>query len=245
MDWSKVKPLEIDEYLGKGKNRIALVSVELEGAWTKLPVGVDQLERDGSVFGGRMPPEAKHLGELAVGPAMPAAIPTLIRNNHPQKVNHTCGMHVHMSFDTLWYYQLLMIPEYQETVVKHLYQWAKDAGLKDDHCIWDRLAGKSKYCQREFWPDVQAGTKQKGHDMSRPGHRYTIIHYCGRYMTIECRVLPMMTKPVLAISAVQKLLDVTNACIYALAKKKPREKITGSVTLPNNMVYEETIMEQV
>jgi hypothetical protein len=242
---SEVKPLNLDAHLGKVKNRVALVGVELEGGWIKLPPGVTQLEHDGSVFNGRLPAGANHLGELPIGPVMPAAIDELIRINHPNKVNHTCGMHVHMSFDTLWYYHLLMVPEYQKTILHYLTLWAKQVGFKENHCIWERLQGKSRYCQEKFWPDAQASQKRKGHDQGTPGHRYTHVHYCGRINTIEIRTLPMMETIKTAVSGIHQILDITNACLYVLGTQAKRDLGTAKVSLPNNLVYEETIIEEI
>jgi hypothetical protein len=241
------KPLNIDAHLGKVKNRVALVGVELEGGWVTLPSGVAQLEHDGSVFNGRMPAGVKYIGELPIGPALPAGIGELIRINHPQKVNQTCGMHVHMSFETLWYYQLLMVPEYQETMLHYLTLWAQEKKFKDTHHIWGRLRGESVFCQKKFWPDAQASTKRKGHDQHAHGHRYTHVHYCGRQNTptIEIRTLPMMDTIRVATSAVQRVIDITNACIFVLGPKDKRDANSSRITLPNNLVYEETIIEKV
>lgn len=240
-----VKPLEIGPHLGKVKNRVALVGVELEGGWVQLPPGVIQLERDGSVFNDRLPAGVNHMGELPLGPALPAGIGELIKINHPQKVNATCGMHVHMSFDTLRYYQMLMIPEYQETILHYLGLWATENKFPDKHCIWERLRGESRFCRKEFWPDQQASTKQKTHHMDRPGHRYTVIHYCGRQNTIECRVLPMMPAASKAVSAVNKVIEITNACLYVLGKSSKTDRFASKIELPGNLVYEETIIGEV
>lgn len=242
---SEVKPLNLDPYLGKVKNRVALVSVELEGGWVTLPPGVANLEHDGSVFSGRTPAGVRYIGELPIGPTIPAAINELIRINHPQKVNHTCGMHVHMSFDTLWHYHLLMVPEYQKTMLHYLTLWAQDKKFKDSHHIWGRLRGESRFCQDKFWPDAQASTKRKGHDQNQHGHRYTHVHYCGRLNTIEIRTLPMMDTTKLAVSAVRHVVDITSASLYALGAHTKRDKSATKVSLPDNMVYEETIIEQI
>lgn len=242
---AEVKLLEIGPHLGKVKNRVALVGVELEGGWKKLPPGVVQLERDGSVFNDRIPAGVNFMGELPLGPALPAGIGQLIRDNHPSQVNATCGMHVHMSFDTLRYFQTLMIPEFQETMLHYLGLWATENKLPEKHCIWERLRGESRYCRKEFWPDKQAGVKQKTHDMAHAGHRYTAIHYCGRQNTIECRVLPMMPAASKAISAVERVIQITNACLYVLSKSSKLDRHVSKVELPENIVYEETIIGQI
>jgi hypothetical protein len=245
MKLDNVKPLDIEPYIGKVKNRVALVGVELEGAWIQLPPGVAALEADGSVFDGRRPAGANHVGELPVGPVLPAGLKDLLRVNYPQKINHTCGMHVHMSFDTLWHYHLLMVPEYPVTVVEYLKKWATAAGIKDTHPIWPRLRHESRYCQNEFWPDAQAVRKDKGHNQEQHGHRYTHVHYCGaRLNTIEIRTLPMMEKFKTAADAIHQVIAITNASLYILGRKTGKKTQQSKISLPDNMVYEETIIEQ-
>jgi hypothetical protein len=248
------KPLDLTGVIRQVKNRVALVGVELEGAWKELPAGVAGLERDGSVFKDRAPAGIKHVGELPLGPVVPAAMPTLITRNHPHKINGTCGMHVHMSFESLLHYGLLMVPEYQETVLAYLTQWAKEQTnskgaplFGEDHYIWGRLRGESEFCRKNFWPDAQAATKRKGFDRVVKGNRYTVIHYCGRQNTIECRVLPMMSTPRHAVSAVQEVIDITNACIFILGKDKEQrlqKQMGGKIELPLGIVYQETIEER-
>ena len=241
---SDVKPLNLDAHLGKVKNRVELVGVELEGGWVKLPPGVPTLEHDGSVFNGRMPAGVNYIGELPIGPALPAGIGELMRINHPGKVNATCGMHVHMSFSTLWYYHLLMVESYQETMLHYLWKWAEEMKLKETHHIWGRLKGESRFCQKKFWPDAQASTKRKGHDQNVHGHRYTHVHYCGRQNTIEVRTLPMFDSLKIAISGVHRVIDITNACLYVLGAQNKRNTAAGKINLPDHSVYEETVIEQ-
>lgn len=251
-----VPPLDIDVPLqlaiaGKLKNRVTLIGVELEGGWAELPPGIKQLEPDTSVFHNKRPPGTPHIGELGLGPAMPAGMPELLRTHYPKSVNDTCGMHVHMSFVNPRYYGVLMVPEYQTTVLKYLTDWAKglknkqgNPVFKDDHCIWMRLRGESRYCRIEFWPDVQANTKEKGHDQTTYGHRYTVIHYCGRLKSIECRVLPMMRTSATAAKAVRRLVDITNACLYVLGKDGKKDKFDANIELPEGLKYEETVVER-
>ena len=54
----------------------------------------------------------------------------------------------------------------------------------------------------------------------------------------------MMPTTAKAVAAVQKVIDITNACLYVLGKKSERNKFEAKIVLPNNSVYEETIVEQ-
>lgn len=231
--------LNIDDILGKPKNRVAMMGVELEGAWKIVPKGVT-LERDGSVFPGGC--SGHKTGELPVGPFQPIALGRFLRKYYPDMVDKTCGMHVHMSFESLKYYQRLMVAEYQETIIEYMVRWAKEEGLATSHPIWDRLAGKNEYCGRNFWPDQQVSKKKKeyGH---QEGGRYTMVHYCGRQNTIEVRVLPMMSDAKLATSAIHRLQDITNACLVKLVE--PNIKIQSQIVFSLSESFEESIEEEI
>jgi hypothetical protein len=213
------------------------MGVELEGGWSKLPQGT-RLERDASVFHDA-PQSGFKVGELPLGPFILGQLNQYMKKYYPDKVDDTCGLHVHMSFESQLYYGLLAdSPDYQETMVHYLEKWAKDQRLPEKHPIWERLKGESVYCQKKFWPFDQMMQSRKDFDKVRQGHRYTIVHYCwSRNGTIEIRVLPMMTTVDLAISAVRCVVDVTNA--YLMACKKPRMLETGEVILGNGAMYEE------
>lgn len=235
-----VKYLNLDPVLGLHKNRVARIGVELEGGWTALPAGT-ALERDGSVFKDNRSefPDTK-FGELPIGPFIPAALPKFMKKYYPQRVDATCGMHVHMSFERQIEYQWLMKPEYQETIVEYLSRWAMKENFPQTHHIWGRLQGKSIFCQKKWWPEEQANNKgPKSHDQSVYGHRYTIVNYSGRTNTIEVRVLPMMTTYPQAIRAVNQVIDITNASLYLLGKRDLRVK--GRVELSPGEFYEEVV----
>jgi hypothetical protein len=82
------------------------LGVELEGAWSKLPTGT-RLEVDASVFNNRSP-EGHRSGELPLGPFVLGQLNSYMKKYYPQKVDATCGLHVHMSFESLLYYNLLV-----------------------------------------------------------------------------------------------------------------------------------------
>lgn len=224
-------PIDIDRFKGKAPNKIYRIGIELEGGWVKLPPGVTRLQHDGSVQIDRaIGDPAFQPGELAIGPITMEEWPKWLKVNYPQKVNHTCGMHVHLSPRTSLAYSRLMDPSYPGTVVAYVSTWAKREGLAKDHPIWPRLRGKSIFCQHLYMADDQIRNTGKDHNRERPGHRYTVINYChGRYGTVECRLLPMMQDAEQAQRLIQEYIDITNAFLRATRKKEPRLHVQAEV----------------
>lgn len=226
------KPIDISRFREKARNRVYRVGIELEGGWDRLPAGV-RLVHDGSVqFGRRLeervPPMHGELpsGVLDVSKASPTYWGTWLRQMHPHYVNETCGMHVHLSFKTAFAYNRIMRAEYPATVVAEFTKWAKKEDLPDTHPIWNRLAGKCRYCQLRFDADNQVSNREKDHNQERPGHRYTVINYCwARYNTAECRLLPMMANAEQSTRAIQELIDITNAFLVATSSREERQNI--------------------
>lgn len=266
----KGKVVNLDRFLGKVRNRIYKVGIELEGGWDELP-GATQLVHDGSVVfadqnaqryaavHGRYPANFKlprHVGELPSRPMPVEDFPKWIKQFYPQYVNATCGLHVHQSFKHALTYERLMVPEYQATVVEYVRRWAKEA-LPADHCIWERLDGKSVYCQDKYYADEQARQSVKDHDQHRHGHRYTVANYCfALHGTLEIRLLPMMPNAKTATEAIQRLLDITSAFLVETAisdtktlkerKESAREKpIVAAETIPPDDVFKEEIVENI
>lgn len=245
------KPLEIDSLLGQETwNRIKRIGIELEGAWSPPPVGM-KVVRDGSVFKdagddagirrASMPGYA--VGEIALGPMLPASLSAAIRKYYPQLHDKSCGLHVHMSFENVLHYTILTVPEYQETIIHYLTLWAEKEALPKTNLLWDRLLGKNAYCQKKFWPDEQMRQRNKDYDKERHGHRYTIVHYpFNRTGTVEVRLLPMFDSPQVAIRGIQTILDVTNACLIHLARRYKRSD-SGKFVLPTGEIYEEVVQE--
>ena len=124
----------------------------------------------------------------------PLALKSWLTSCYPQEVNNTCGFHLHLGFDREKrerYYQWLMHPDYQDTLVAALEAWADAEQLPPDHPLRPRLRGENHYCENQFWADAQAGVTRKNYSHGGK-HRYTIVNYCyGQHGTIEIRVLPM------------------------------------------------------
>ena len=170
------------------------------------------------------------LGEIASPPLDLTTFPTWMKAFYPQKVNGTCGMHVHLSFRTALTYQRLMTPTYPSTIVAYIRQWAEGEKLAKKHPIWPRLRGECEYCQHVYQADEQSSTGGKDYDHHRVGHRYTVVNYCyNRHSTVECRLLPMFDTPEQAVKAVREIIDITNA--YLLATGRREERIGGKAVV--------------
>jgi hypothetical protein len=236
--------LPLESVLHKAPNRIYRVGIELEGGWTKLPTGCRGLAHDGSVS---IPSESAVSPPLQLG-ELPSGVLTLmewavwLKANYPQKVNQTCGMHVHLSPRTALCYSRLMDPSYPGTVVAYIRRWAEREGLPSDHSMWPRVKGKSIYCQHLYMADDQVRNVTKDHNQGRQGHRYTVINYChGRYGTVECRLLPMMDSVEQATRLVQEFIDITNGFLRATRRKELRAKV--DVEGDHHESYEDLVLE--
>lgn len=250
---ANVKPLNLDRWFGIVKNRIYRVGIEMEGGWLSIPDGGKaKIGHDGSVFRAGCPPGWPRLaatGEIASAPIEPALAASWMRKYHPSHIDESCGLHIHMGFKSALHYSRLMVPEYPATVLSYLQKWAKDEGVASSHCIWDRLAGKNKFCQDKFWPDLQAIKAGKEHNVEqegkKKGNRYTVVNYCWGlgFETLEIRVLPMFEDPGLSVRAIKKCIDVTNAFLGATAKKEQKFKVEATqsdgeeVTREKRIVY--------
>ncbi len=234
--------LDLEKTLGKAKNRIAFVGIELEGGWKSHDIN---LTHDASVFNRdtEFPPgfdrRQHQRGELPSTIMEPAGVPSWIKKFYPDFHNHTCGLHVHMSFRSAQHYIALMRKDYQDTMMYYLGRWGADeAKLPPDHCFWSRIAGNNQYCRLEFWPDEQV-IKKKSYQHG-PGDRYTAINFCwAEHKTVEVRVLPMMPDAATAVKAVRKVLDITNACLVVFKDRK--HKLDEEVVLSGPSQIEEEL----
>lgn len=219
-----------DSHLSTARNRIALVGIELEGGWEKLPKGAE-VTRDSSV---RFPIPIAHVGEIVSRPLELTEYAKWMKTFYPHHVNETCGMHVHMSFKTALTYSRLMNAKYPATVVRYVRKWAEDEGLGMDHPIWARLDPTSpiasEYCQHIYQAEDQVFVQRKEYEHHARGHRYTVVGYpYGRHTTVEVRLLPMMATSDLAVRAIAHVLKITNAYLVATARRE--EKIKGVIEL--------------
>lgn len=238
MKFTDSDALDLSTHLKTTKNRVHRVGIELEGAWNqdaivgikKKNLKVPNIERDGSVrFNPEELPEYNNIqwyvGEYPGPPLVVEKGPTDFREwlkvYYPTKVNATCGLHVHMSFSNALIYQRLMEVSYPASIVRYMKDWAVKHKLPKENPLWDRLAGKSIYCQHLFFPDEQVKDLRKDFNQTRHGCRYTVVNFCfSRNKTAEVRLLPAMPTVDLAIDSIENLINVTNAYLVATAKKE-------------------------
>lgn len=182
---------------------IKLIGIELEGGWDSPPPDEHRRVHDGSVrvasdwFSGEIPSPTFEPSE---------DWPTWVENNYPDHVGISCGMHIHMSFeDNINAFADLMenCKLYERYLLFVLYRWGNKNKVKNK-AFWNRVNGYNEYCTKKPIPNciLEYG----------PHVRYKIINFAAikKHETIEIRVLPMFRSKLLAISAIQTILLLTN-----------------------------------
>lgn len=242
---------------GKVRNRITTIGVELEGGWNHPKIQIhrdtsvqikcptqwtvaNQREWDTAYFAGnrevlnRLNKIRSKIENFATGEYPTPPMETFeelsreVKTYYPDHVNDTCGLHVHMSFEKIGYYQSLIDPAYPATLLKYLDQWGHDQNLPGDHPLWARLRGEKVYCKRIFCDSDQIRRRTKDFDRDRRDGRYTVVAYhWSRLRTVECRVLPMFETADQALSAIEQVLKITN---LFLVERKLRTEIKGSLS---------------
>lgn len=242
------KFVNLDSRLGKVRSRIYRCGVELEGGWDRLPTGYQwgSSNRDSSVH----VQNGEFIGEIPSPILAPTdglkdclGMPTWMKKFYPPYIDASCGMHCHMSFRSMLQYQRLMdSSEFMWTVVEYLRRWA-EKNLPAGHCFFDRLSGKSEYCQLKFHPDLQVQKVRKEFDHFGHGHRYTVLNFDKRKDTIECRVIPMMPNVKLAIEVIDHLFQIVSAYLVEVGKRESAVdyKIPFSESTPESSTLRLTV----
>lgn len=193
-----------------GTRRWLKMGVELEGAW-------DLHYRDvaGTVKGaeGKEDGSVKNLagykGEIITRPhTILDHLCKDVEALYPNRVNETCGFHIHTSFDPLEYSTLADAP-FWRYYRDRWEAWGKaneaamDAISKRE--FWDRWHGRSdrarRYCKAEFKPVTQLVDRED---------RYTQLNFTSyhKYQTLESRLLPMFANKDLAVLAIREMSDI-------------------------------------
>lgn len=184
--------------------------------------------------GAAMAAPNRTIGEIVLPPIAPDKFSEMVIKYYPDKVNATCGLHVHMSFPYRIYYHRLMTPAFTDTMVKSLQEWGEEEKLAKDHPLWGRVTDANhRHCAHAYLGDNQVSiTKKDYNSRGTPYSRYTAINYpLSQHGTVECRLLPMMETAEQGVRAIQRVIDTTNGFLHRARGREPR-KIARVVGLP-------------
>ena len=177
------------------KEIINKVGIELEGGWNQIPQPINgSIHHDGSVRN----INANFLGEVVSIPLDENQISEFINSNYPDKINDTCGMHIHMSFKD-GIYREFMTREFFDYFCTELKKWLQQrhVGVR----AINRVDGNNRFCKKEYHADAQYRATHKVEE------RYCIVNYCYNLRgTIEVRVLPMFDSKEFSIMAINRVI---------------------------------------
>lgn len=190
---------------------IEKIGVEIEGGWCN-PLPPSNIYYDGSV---KDLAEIEKAGEISSTPLSLIEIQEFISRNYPDKVNYSCGLHIHLSFKNNFYYSLLITRDFYDFFLFKIEEWGKEEKINDNSIFWERWKGECCYCKRKFSPEQQINLTSKG------SIRYTHLNYCyALHGTIEVRIFPSFEKSRLAISAVKRTIEIFESWLSKMPKKK-------------------------
>lgn len=187
-------------------------------------------------------PMPKVKGEIVSRPMEIGAVEEWITKCYPQHVNHTCGLHVHMSFHYRINYSRLMTPAFTPYMVNAVKEWAEQEGLPKDHPQWNRLNPNhewtQQHCLHQYLGDAQSKVGHKDyHSRGKAHSRYTFVNYPdAQHHTVEVRGLAMFEKADVAVRGVLAVIDATNRFLSKVRERDRtiraavprREEITGN-----------------
>jgi len=226
-------------------NHINKIAIELEGGWINIPDEcMSLIKSDGSVH---VPNNNNgclkscdcqcetchessyccktHLSQIGEIPSPPLNINELlpfIDRNYPDKVDRSCGAHVHFSFNSMLDYSRLLDRKFFYYMLDVLETWGRNNKLNKDGIFWTRIKGKNKFCRRLLIPDNQLNQRHSA--------RYTILnaHAFNQHGTLEIRVLPMFQKKELTLLSVKLLNDLIETFLsqpYKVKKHKVKVRM--------------------
>ncbi len=172
------------------------VGIEIEGSWKNKPKG-SKIYHDGSVnLGG--PENLK--GEVHSRPLKNLdKLKTFIENNYPDRVNYTCGLHIHVSPKNLKDINSFGRRKFFNDFGKFLKSFIVKYKLGKTS-LRKRVNGGNAYCGKKFLPKRQ---------LENEGTRYTQLNFKSfrSHGTIENRVFPAFKDKNIAYLACKEYVE--------------------------------------
>lgn len=222
------------------------IGVELEGVFRRAPFNDGSFEKYGSIGSDStiddINYDSRTYFEAEVRPRVKdlATLKLIFDKYYPSMTNHTCGMHVHVSFSNSGEYMKFMSRRFYAYFRQRIQAWAKN-NLKDDDLFWDRFNGKNSYCCKFFIPEKQIGDRH--HDFQAVDKiqgsrdvRYAALNFCWRrHRTLECRLFPCWSDKNISFSAITELVDIYNSWL----QKCPNRPLVKNFKIDSNEPIQE------
>lgn len=185
------------------------IGIEIEGLWYQTRIPSNPLKDVSVQF---TPGELQigpdqfisnhFIGETASMPLVWENVKPWIDKNYPDKVNTTCGLHVHISVKSDSDYIRLMDPEFERFFLIRMEEFGKSMKYPQDHPFWCRLKGSNPFCAKDHKPEEQVIRTDKR------GPRYAQLNYCyGLHGTLECRLFHGTSNPDEILACVKSFVD--------------------------------------
>lgn len=199
------------------------VGVELEGLWIREP---EDFKHDGSVsFRSDERPDTgddddgdeygsdrygNYVGEVALGPDTLNGICNQVLDTYPERVNSTCGMHIHVSMPPDLYGHLLCRRSHDEWLgMARQYAQRHLRGVTRQRAV-SRLAGRNDYCAPVYEP------------VPRSRYRTWNMSAYHEHGTLEVRCWPMAQNEDTAVKIVRfTVLSLARMAQRAAADSRP------------------------
>jgi hypothetical protein len=203
-------------------SKILFIGIEKEGAWESsrgLNIG-----DDGSVNIPKATPiydceggEGLISGEVRSEPFDKLrSLSQWIKRCHPDKVNQTCGVHVHLSVKKIEDFALLMHRKFFDVFLQSMTRWGQkhcSSRSYEDQWFRKRLNGENQFCLKEHYPILQLKYQRE---------KYSMLNYQSyrNFKTIECRIFPAFRTVDKTISAISHYIRTVD---FYLKHQKPNE----------------------
>lgn len=208
--------------------RLLKVGFEIEGGWDGeqgiSPFTDISLIHDNSINGQTLKTaaiHATHVGEAVSPPINIGDMITSVDRSIPQwqawleshwpnaappnRTNHTCGFHIHLSMGSLRDYALLSSKYFLFALKDRMLEVGKEVKLPSKHNFWQRMEGKNTFATLLYDPARQMEIHNK-EEINRQRYGWLNFSY-HLHGTMEFRALPTFRDASVAVKFTQAYID--------------------------------------